>query len=81
MDLPSLYRRLGRLLERRGETLEEIQALNVEVGRMTGRRRDSIQRLEQDLRTVQQEIADVDDRIKELKKMKATERNDNERTS
>ena len=65
MNLPSLYQQLGRLLERRGETLEEIQALNVEVGRMTGRRRDSIQRLEQDLKVIQQEIADVDDQIKE----------------
>ena len=79
MDLPGLYRRLGRLLERRGGIEEEIRNLGVEVGRMTGRRRDAIQRLEQDLRTVQQEIADIDSRIRGLEKEQAMERNDNER--
>ena len=69
------------LICRRCGIEEEIQALHVEVGRMTGRRRDAIQRLEQDLRTVQQEIADMDSRIKELEKAKAMERNDNERTN
>ncbi len=81
MDLPGLYRRLGRLLERRCGIEEEIRNLGVEVGGMTGRRRDTIQQLEQDLRTVQQEIADIDSRIKELERAKAMEQNDNERTN
>ncbi len=70
MELPGLYRQLGRLLERRSGIDDEIRNLSVEVGKLTGRRRDTIQRLERELQTIKQEIVITENRIKEMEKVR-----------
>ena len=63
MNLSSLYRRLGILLERRGNIEEEIKALSAEKDGQTYRYEDRLVRFEQEYQAVQDEILSVDHQI------------------
>ena len=77
MNLPGLYSRLGRLIERRRTIKEEIQILKMKTGETTEDRCERARRLEKDSQIVQREILEVDGWIDDIEK--ATLKNYNKR--